>query len=133
MSHVHAFPCICSFFSICLLYLKCIWDFSNCLLSLSLASSIYVSLFLWHPNKNPLCPGTLFVLGYPLLLTLLHLITGSVMRRPNRTSLRTFLDEAFILNAKSSCRISPTLTFLLSSTVGDGGHYVIPWSLARPC
>ena len=133
MSHVHAFPCICSFFSIYLLYLKCIWDFSNCLLSLFLASSIYVSLFLWHPNINPLCPRTLFVLGYPLLLTLLHLITGSVMRRPNRTSLRTFLDEAFILNTKSSYQTSLTLTFPLSFTVGNGSHCVTSRSHVHLC
>ena len=29
-------------------------------------------------------------------------MSGYVMKRPNRTSLRTFPDEAFILNAKSS-------------------------------
>ena len=50
----------------------------------------------------------------------------SVMRRLNRTSLRTFHDEAFIWNAKSFCQIFLTLTCLLSSTVGVGSHYVEP-------
>ena len=94
--------------------------------SLSLPLPVYVSLLLWHPNINLLHPGTLFILGHPLLLTLLLSLSNSVMRRPNRTSLRTFLNEAFILNAKSSCRTSPTSTYPLSSTVGDGGHCVTP-------
>ena len=102
-------------------------------LSLSLSLSIYVSLLLWHPNVNLLRPRTLFVPGHPLLLTLLLSLSGSMMRRPNQTSLRTFIDEAFILKAKSSCRTSPTLTYLLSSTVRDGGHCVTPRSLVHPC
>ena len=101
--------------------------------SLSLPLPVYVSLLLWHPNINLLHPGTLFILGHPLLLTLLLSLSNSVMRRPNRTSLRTFLNEAFILNAKSSCRTSPTSTYPLSSTVGDGGHCVTPRSLVHPC
>ena len=96
-------------------------------------SSICVSLLLWHPNANILRPKTLFILGHPLLLILHHLISGSMMRRPNRTSLRTLPDEAFILNAKSSCWISPTLTFLLSSTVGNGSHCVTSRSPVHPC
>ena len=101
--------------------------------SLYLPISVYISLHLWHLNINLLHLGTLFVPGHPLLLTLLLSLSGSVMRRPNRTSLRTFLDEAFILNAKSSCRTSPTLTYPLSSIVGDGGHCVTPQSLVHLC
>ena len=128
--HSHAY--ILSFQYI-LIYFELLWDFSNCLLSLSLPLSVYVSLLLWHPNVNLLRPGTLFIPGHPLLLTILLSLSSSMMRRPNRTSLRTFLNEAFILNAKSSCRTSPTPTHPLLSIVGDGGHCVIPRSLVHPC
>ena len=128
--HSHAY--VLSFQYI-LIYCELFWDFSNCLLSLSLSLSIYVSLLLWHPNINLLHSGTLFIPGHPFLLTLLLSLSGSVMRRPNRTSLRTFLDEAFILNAKSSCWTSLTPTYPLSSTVGDGGHCVMPQSLVHLC
>ena len=130
--HSHAY--VLSFQYI-LWYFELLWDFSDCFLSLSLSLSlsVYVSLLLWHPNVNLPRPGTLFVPGHPLLLTVLLSLSGSVMRWPNRTSLRTLLHEAFILNAKSSCRTSPTLTYLLSSTVRDGGHCVTPRSLVHPC
>ena len=103
-----------------LIYLNCLGLFwlPSLSLSLSLSLSVYVSLLLWHPNVNLLCPETLFVPGHLLLLILLLSLSGSVMRRPKRTSLRTFPDEAFIQNAKSFCQTSLTLTFLLSSTVG---------------
>ena len=91
---------------------------------LSLPLSVYVSLLLWHPNVNVICAETLFVLRHPLLLTLVVSLSSC---------LRTFLDKAFILNAKSSCRTSPTPTYPLSSIVGDGGHCVTPWSLVHPC
>ena len=103
----------------------------------------YVSLFpsvsffrlvaSWHLNKNLLRPETLFVSAHPLLLTPLPLTFGSMMRRPNRISLRNFLDEAFIWNAKSFCRTSPTLTYPLSFTVGVGSHYVTSRSLVYSC
>ena len=100
--------------------------------SLSL-SSVCVSLLLWHLNANLLCLGTLFVPGHSPLLILLPLTSDSVMRRPNQTFLTTFLDKAFILNAESSCWTSPTLTYLLSFTVGVGSHCVTSWSLVHPC
>ena len=130
MSYVHAFPHIRSFFSIYLDIFELFWDFSNCLLSLS-PLSVHVSLLLWHPNVNLLRLGTLFVSMHPLLSTLLLSLSSFVMRRPNWTSLRTFLDEAFILNAKSSCRTSLTPTYPLSSTIGNGGHYMTPRSLVH--
>ena len=132
MSYVHAFPHIRSFFSIYLDIFELFWDFSDCVLSLS-PFYVYVSLLLWHPNVNLLRLGTLFVLMHPLLLTLLLSLSSFVMRRSNWTSLRTFLDEAFILNAKSSCQTSLTPTYPLSSTIGDRGHYVTPRSLVHPC
>ena len=72
---------------------------------------VYLSLFLtlvasWHLNVNPFRPGTLFVSGHLLLLLLLtpfHLMYSSIMKRPSRTSQRTFHDEAFIRNTKSFC------------------------------
>ena len=112
------------------LYILSCWCFSNCL---SLPLSLFLALVaLWHPNANPLCLKTLFVLGHLLPLTPLHLTFSSVMRRLVRTSWRTFLDEAFIPNAKSSYRIFPILTYPLSSTVRVGSHYVAPRSPALP-
>ena len=94
-------------------------------LSLSLSFTLVTS---WHLHVNPLCPGTLFVPRHLLLLRLfltsLHLAYGSVIRRPNQTSRRTFHDVAFIRNVKSFCQISLTLTYPLSSTVGVRSHYV---------
>ena len=115
------------------LYIELYWDFSDCLfLPLSL-SFVWVNLLLWHLNVNLLRPETLFVLGHPLLLILHLFLSGSVMRRPNRTSLRTSLDEVFILNAKSFCRTSSTLTYPLSFTIGVGSHCVTFRSFVHPC
>ena len=132
MSHVHAFSCIHSFYSLYFDMFLLLRTFMIVSFSLSLFS-VCVSLLLWHPNTNILRPKTLFVPGHPLLLILHHLMSDSMMRRPNQTSLRTLPDEAFILNAKSSCRTSPTLTFPLSSTVGNGSHYVTSRSPVHPC
>ena len=124
--------CICMHtyltFSISL-YIDCVWCFSTCF-SLSLLFTLVVS---WHLNVSLLRPETLFILGHPLLLTLLPHMFGSVMIKPNRTFQRTFLDETFIWNAKSFCRASPTLTYPLSFTVGVRSHYVMFRSLVNPC
>ena len=77
-------------------------------LSLSPSLSICVSLCLWLLNASLLRPRTLFVLGHLLPLILLHHIFSFMMRMPERLSRRTFLNEAFILNAKSSWRTSLT-------------------------
>ena len=95
--------------------------------------SFFRLVALWHLNENLLRLGTLFVLGHLLLLILLPLMFGSMMIKPNKTFRRTFLDEAFIRNAKSFSRTSPTLTYLLSFTVGVGSHYVTSWSLIHLC
>ena len=87
-------------------------------------SFVCVSLLPWHSNASLLYPETLFVSGHPLLLVLLPFTSNSMMRRPKRTSLRTFLDEAFIQNAKSFCRTSLTLTYPLSFTIRVGSHCV---------
>ena len=120
------------------LFVQYILIYSCCLglfwLSLSPSlSSICVSLLLWHPNANLLYLETLFVPGHPLLLILHLFLSTSVIRRPKQTSLRTFIDGAFIRNAKSFCRTSSTLTYLLSSTVGVGSHYVTSRSLVHSC
>ena len=131
--HFHAY--VPSSFYIC--YIVSCWCFSNCL-SLSLPLSLFLTLVAsWHLNVNPFCPGTLFVLGHLLLLlhlTPLHLMSNSMIKRPNQTSRRTFHNVAFIRNAKSFCQIFLTLTYPLSSIVGVGSHYVafrsraFPWS-----
>ena len=92
---MHSYAYILSFHYI-LIYFCCLglfWLFLS-----PFFSFICVSMLLWHPNANLLYPRTLFVSGHPLLLILHHLMFGFMMRRPNQTSLRTFLDEAFILN-----------------------------------
>ena len=90
--------------------------------SLSLSLALVAS---WHLNVSLLHPKTLFVLGHLLLLLILPLLLFDfVMRGPVWTSQRTFLDKAFIRNAKSFCRTLLTLTFPLSFTVGDGSHCV---------
>ena len=105
--------------------LNCIRTFLIVSFSLSLSLSlVYVSLLLWHLNVNLLHLETFFISGRLLHLILLPHTSSSMMRRPNWTSLRTFLDMAFIRNAKSSCRTSPTLTYPLSFTVGVRSHFV---------
>ena len=111
------------FFYLYLIDIDLCWYFS---LSLSLSLSWLVAL--WHPNISLLRPRTLFILGH-LLLILPPLTFGSVMRRPVRTSQRTFHDEAFIRNAKSFYWTFPIPIFPLSSTVGAGSHFVASRSL----
>ena len=87
----------------------------------------------WHLSVSPLRLETLFIPGHLLLLLFLtpHPLTScSMMRRPNRTSLRIFHNATIIRNAKSFCQIFLTLTYPLSSTVGVGSHYVAPRSHA---
>ena len=120
--HVHAFLCIHTFLFLSF-DIKTAWYFSDCLsLSLSLVSiclclSLYVFLTLvasWHLNVSLLHPRTLFVprhLLFLLHLTPLLLMFGSVMKRPNQTSWKTFHDTTFIRNAKSFCQTFLTLTF----------------------
>ena len=101
--------------------------------SLFLPLFVYVSLLLWHPNVNLLYPITLFVPGHLLLLIPPPFLFSSVMRRPNQTSLRTFLDEAFIRNAESFCQTFLTLTYPLLFTVRVGSHCVTSRSPVHPC
>ena len=87
-------------------------------------SLVYVSAS-WHQNVSLLCLETLFILGHLLLLLIPPLfLFGSMMRLLERTSQGTFLDKAFIWNAKSFCQTSPTLTYPLLFTIGVGSHCV---------
>ena len=129
--HVHAFSCIHTF-KFLYFYISCCWYFFYCLLLFLSFSPIYISC-VRHLSISLLHPGTLFVPGHLLLLlrlTPLLLTSGSVMRKPNWTSLRTFHDKAFIQNTKSFCQTSLTLTCLLSSIVEVRSHYVAPRSRA---
>ena len=76
---------------------------------------------------------TLFILRHPFCHILLLHLFNFVMRMPKRPSRRTFLDETFILNAMSSWRTSPTLTYPLSFIVGVGSHCVMSRSHVHPC
>ena len=102
--------------------------------------SLPLSLFLmlvasWHINKNSFRLGTLFTSGHLLLLLLLTpllLTYGSVMRRTNQNSRKTFHDVAFIRNVKSFYQTFLILTYPLSSTVGVGSHFMASQSRALP-
>ena len=83
----------------------------------------------WHLSANPLRPGTLFVLLHLLLLILLLFTSGSMMRRPIRTSQRTSPDVVFIWNAKSFFLTSPILIYPSLLTVGVGNSFVISRSV----
>ena len=105
-------------------------DVFGAFLRVSLSPSLFLSVScIMAPKRNPLRPRTLFILGNLLLLTLHLLMYSSVMIKPKRTFQRTFVDEAFIRNAKSSYRIFPILTYSLSLIIGVGSHCVAPWSL----
>ena len=96
-----------------------VWCFFACFF-LSLLLSLVA---LWHLNRNLLPPGTLFILGRLLLIPPPPML-GSVMIMPIRTFWRTFPNEAFIRNAKSSYQTFPILTFPLPTTVGVRSHCV---------
>ena len=115
------------------LHLSLFWYWSVLVLfCVSLSLSLFLSpsrlVALWHLNENPLRLKILFVLGHlPLILP--PPMSNSMMRRPSRTSRRTFHDAAFIQNAKSFYQIFPILTFPLSSIVGVRSHCMASSSL----
>ena len=79
-----------------ILILICVGAF----LRVSFSLSFFWLVALWHLNGNPLRPRTHFILGHlPLILP--SPMSDFVMRRPSRTSRRTFHDAAFIWKAKS--------------------------------
>ena len=122
--HFHAYIPSCFYH----LILKLLGTFL--IVSLSLFLTLFAS---WHLNVSLLRLGTLFLPGHLLFLlhlTLLPFMSGSVIRRPNRTSWRTFHNATFIWNAKLFCQNFLTLTYPLSSIVGVGSHLVASWSRA---
>ena len=98
------------------------WYFSA---SLSLSLSFFGKVCAWHPSANPLHRRTLFVLGHLLLLILYPLMLGFVMLKPIRTFQRTFLNVAFIRNARLSFQISSILIYPLLLTKGVGNPFMI--------
>ena len=129
LMHFHAYVFYILYIPI---YLNCFGTFL--IISFSRPHSLVYVNASWHLNISLLHPETLFVPGHLLLLLIpLPLLFGSMMKMLKRTSRRTFLDEAFIRNAKSFCQTYPTLTFPLSFTVGVGSHCVTSWSIVHPC
>ena len=128
MLHVHAF------FMHTYLHLSLFWYWSMLVLFcvfISLSLSFFQLVALGHLNENPLRPKTFFVLGHlPHILS--PPMSGSLMRRPSRTSHRTFYNAAFILNTRSFYQIFLILTFPLSSTVRVRSHCVASQSLVPP-
>ena len=126
MSHVHEF-----FMHTYLSFLPfdiCYWLVLFCMsLSLFLSDSLRNA-----PKASLLCPKTLFIPGHLLPLILFLFTFSFIMRRPVKTSRRTFLDVAFIQNARSSSRIFLILTYPLSFTVGVRNPFVISQSVVPP-
>ena len=112
---------------------------------ISNAYILYFSIYLLYLN----CVGAFLIVSFSLPLFLFTLVVSmapkrkstpsrnltfcSVMKIPVRISWRTFLNKAFILNAKSFWCTLPTLTFPLSITVGDGSHCVMSQSPVLSC
>ena len=86
-----------------------------------LSPSPFLSLsrivFEWHPNANPLCLGTFFILGH-LPLILLLFTFSSMIRKPVRTSWRTSPNVVFIRNAAWFYQTFLILLYLLSLQSG---------------
>ena len=125
--HFHAYVLYIQYIFI---YLNYFWDFFECFF-LSPHSLVYIYVS-WHWNVCLLCLGTLFISGHLLLLIPPPLLFSSMMSKPERTSWRTSLDEAFIRNTKSFCRTSSTLIYPLSFTVGAGSHCLCDVSVTSP-
>ena len=125
------FPCIHTLFSIYFDIFELLENFL--IVSFSLSFSVYISLCIWHRNVNMLHSGTLSVLGHRLHLILLPLLFGSLIRMPERTFRRIFLDEVFIQNAESFWRTSLTLTYPMPFIVGVRSYYVTSWSHVLSC
>ena len=87
---MHTYPIFSLFLVLC-----CDGVFLFVSLSISLSLSLFRIVCAWHQSINPLCLGTLFILGH-LLLILLLFTSSSVIRRPIRTSRRTSPTIVFI-------------------------------------
>ena len=98
-------------------------------LLVSFSLSFFQIVYAWHTSANPLCPKTFFVMWHLLFLILHPLMSVSIMIKSVRTFRRTFLNVAFIRNARLSFRISLTLIYPLSLIVGVRNPFVISWSV----
>ena len=101
---------------------------------LSLSLSLSQIDYTWYPSANLLQSGTIFVRDHLLLILLFPFFTfSSLIRRPIRTSLRTFLNVAFIRSATWFCRTLKTLLYSISFTLGDRILFMrYPWDVP-PC
>ena len=120
------FSCIRLFLSFLFLFFGC----DCCSLSLSLSHTLIDRT--WHPKRvNPLRVRILFKVILLLLLISFPLLAfSSVMRRPERTSWRTFKNMVFIRSAMLFCQTFPTLLFLSSFGLGVGNLYLrVPWGV----
>ena len=117
------FSCICilSFLSNC--------SVCDVFLSLSLSLSLSRIDCTRHLSTNPLWLRTFLVLGLLLLIFPFPLFTfSSMMGRPNRTSLRTFKEVAFIWSAILFCWTFSTLLSPVSFRLRTGNLFVrYPW------
>ena len=125
----------CSFFNILVMF-ELFGTFLIVFLSLPLfLFTLVVSMAPKHkstPARNPLHSGASSSSDSASLSLSLSLFNFVIMM-PTRHSRKTFLDAAFILNAKSFWQTSPTLTFPLSFTVGNGSHCVTSRSHVLSC
>ena len=132
MSHVYAFSCMRTLHSIYFYIFELFGVFL--IVSFFPLPFLFTLMCQWHRNASLLRPRTLCVLRPPLHLLILPLLLFSfVIKMPERTSRRTFLDEMFIRNAESFWRTSPTLTYSMSFIAGVGSHYVTSRSHVLPC
>ena len=111
-SHVHAFFMHRYPLFSCWYFVVIVFFYFSLFLSLSRID------YTWYPSANPLCLGTLFVLGH-LLLILPPLMFGSMMRKPIRTFQRTSLNVVFIRSATWFYQTFLILFYPLSFTIGD--------------
>ena len=125
LMHFHAYILYIQYISIYLNYLELFW------LSLSSPPLFSFTLVMSMELKRKSAPSQ-----NPLRFrasTLSFLLFGSMMRMPERTSQRTFLNKVFIQNAESFWWTSLTLTYPMSFIVGVGSHCVTSRSHVHPC
>ena len=139
--------CVLDLWMLCI-FIERSFESLMCWLDLCLSSLLvaFISMCFSHLWKTPslqawqlldksstdsLLSKILFKVSILLLLILSPLFTfGSVMRRPERTSWRTFRNMAFIRNITSFCQILPTLLSSKSFGLRVGHLYLRdPWGV----
>ena len=114
--------CICTLSFLYIYFLGCDGVFS---LSLSLTDKLFMApKHKFTPTQNPFCSSSSSSTDFPLFMF------SFVMRRPIKTSLRTFLNVAFIRSAMWFYRILPTQLYLMSFTLKEGNLFIrYPWGV----